>query len=61
MASCTLIGLYPSPLDLPAPPTGGSYAVFQVANFSESGVQSLIRLVPALGVLVFLQALRQLF
>ena len=97
MATCTLTGLYPTPLDLPPPAQGASYAVFQVAGFSESGVHSFIRLVPALGeamaqsqiplskiegvaqltgaicdyvargkideveVLVFLQALRQLF
>ena len=50
MASCTLIGLYPQPLDLPAPTPGGSYVVYEVAGFSESGVQAFIRLVPALGV-----------
>lgn len=96
-ATCNLIGLYPTPIDLPAPDPGGSYAIFEVAGFSESGVQAFIRLAPALGeamaqsqiplskiegvaqltsaicdyvargkideveVLVFLQALRQLF
>ena len=48
-ATCTLTGLYPQATDLPAPSAGGSYAVFQVAGFSESGVQAFIRLVPSLG------------
>ena len=34
---------------LPAPAENEAFAVFRVRNFSESGVQAFIRLVPALG------------
>lgn len=49
MTTCHLLGLYPQPLQLPAPNSGESYAVFKLSGFSESGVQAFLRLVPALG------------
>ena len=49
MTHCRLLGLYPQPLQLPAPNSGESYAIFTVSGFSESGIQAFLRLVPTLG------------
>ena len=48
---CSLVDLVnlSSFASLPTPAEDEAYAVFRVRNFSESGVQAFIRLVPALG------------